>query len=125
MTIGFYLGASTGHTLLTMDDADLLREFTANPSGAAFTQRVQQRSRKPPTATDPAVACQQLRDALFLPVPRSGTTWPEARVLEALERFGDRADAAFAALREVLEPSPVASDRPDSLEAFSRDLARS
>jgi RNA polymerase sigma factor (sigma-70 family) len=79
---------------------------SAGASPAVGGQRLSQ----PLTEADLALARQQLRDALSLPVPKSGITWPEPRVLEALERFRNRSDAAFAVLREVIDEMSSISD---------------
>lgn len=77
----------------------------------------------PLTEAELAAARRQLREALANPLPKSGTSWPEPRVLEALERFGTRSDAAFAVLRDVIAESHVTGEAPDSPEAASLELA--
>jgi RNA polymerase sigma factor (sigma-70 family) len=93
-------------------------------SAGASPAVVGRRLNQPLTDDELALARRQLRDALALPLPKSGTMWPEPRVLEALERFGNRPDAAFAVLREVIDELSSISEEPDSPEAFARDLAR-
>jgi hypothetical protein len=103
---------------LPSSDAEIVAT-EANP--AVGGRRLSQ----PLTEDELALARRQLRDALALPLPKSGTMWPEPRVLEALERFGNRPDAAFAVLRQVIDEMSSVSEAPDSPEASARDLARS
>jgi hypothetical protein len=79
---------------------------SAGASPAVGGQRLSQ----PLTDDELDLARRQLRDALSLPVPKSGITWPEPRVLQALERFRNRSDAAFAVLREVIDEMSSISD---------------
>jgi len=55
-------------------------------------------------------ARQRLRQALAAPSPRSGTTWPDPGVLEAMDAFGDRHDELFALLKEAFLGADSADD---------------
>lgn len=94
-------------------------------SAAASPAVVGRQLSRPLTEDELDLARRQLRDALALPLPKNGMMWPEPRVLEALERFGNRSDAAFAVLREVIEEPPKVTEALDSPEAFARDLVHS
>ncbi|MBL9126774.1 MAG: sigma-70 family RNA polymerase sigma factor, partial [Verrucomicrobiales bacterium] len=81
-------------------------------------------SRGPLGDAELAEARRVLEAALTIPLAKSGISWPEPKVLEALERFGDRRDAAFAALRDFLSRPLDKAAEPNSSEAWLHQLAR-
>lgn len=71
---------------------------------------------------DLEAARQRLREALAVPVPKSGITWPEPSVLEAMTAFGDRQEEVFAVLKEAFLDPTWAEEEKKSL-AHSRALS--
>ena len=116
-------GADDGTESDAADEGRGTRASEAGGSARGFPT-VGRRSRGPLGDAELAEARRVLEAALTIPLAKSGISWPEPKVLEALERFGDRRDAAFAALRDfVSRPLDKAAD-PNSSEAWLHELAR-
>lgn len=105
----------------TREDAEGSRR---SPSQLLGSSRSARSSRTEPSVRDLEAARRTLRLALALPLPKSGISWPEPAVLEALENFGSRTDEAFAALREALSESSVPSDSRAPAETEALQLLR-
>ena len=73
-------------------------------------------------------ARRELRAALLVPLPKSGTLWPEPKVIDALGLFGNRRDAAFEVLKAAVRDPAALGDltglRLDDPAFMVRDRAR-
>jgi len=109
-----------------LGDSTAGHAFTVSEGRASgvSTRGPERPSRKATTEAELAATRRELIDALSGPLPKSGISWPDPRVLAALERFGDRRDLAFAAIRDFIRARPSGLEEGDSLKAQARDLAR-
>ncbi len=55
-------------------------------------------------------ARRELRAALLVPLPKSGVSWPESKVIDALGLFGNRRDAAFEVLKAAVRDPATLGD---------------
>ncbi len=81
-----------------------LMEATPAPLPVGLDARLRQTEGiiRPFTLQDLEAARRRLREALAVPIPKSGITWPEPSVLEAMAALGDKQEEVFAVLKEAL-----------------------
>ncbi len=77
-----------------------VEEATEAPQRLGLGRRLRPAEQNAPPL-DLEAARQRLRAALTAPIPKSGITWPEPIVLEAMAAFGDRQEEVFTVLKEA------------------------